>query len=127
MKLLKNYLYNMSYQLLIIILPLILAPYISRVIGPEGVGVYSYSYSIVTLFGLFANLGIAKYGNREIAKCGDDRKKRSQVFWEIIFIKLLCSVVVFLGYFGYLNYCVEQNQTAFYFQIFNLLYFMVDI
>lgn len=127
MKLLKNYLYNMSYQLLIIILPLILAPYISRVIGPEGVGVYSYSYSIVTLFGLFANLGIAKYGNREIAKCGDDRKKRSQVFWEIIFIKLLCSVVVFLGYFGYLNYCVEQNQTAFYFQIFNLLSFVVDI
>ena len=59
MNILKNFVYNVGYQVLIIIVPLILAPYISRVVGPEGVGTYSYTYSIVSLFGLFANLGIS--------------------------------------------------------------------
>ena len=127
MKIIKNYIYNLSYQVLIVILPLILAPYISRVIGPEGVGVYSYSYSIVTIFGLFSSLGITSYGNREIAKCGDDKESRSQVFWEIMIYKLVCSSIVLIGYMGYLTLCVENYQTAFYFQIFNLLSFMLDI
>lgn len=127
MNVFKNYLYNVSYQVLIVILPLILAPYISRVIGPEGVGVYSYTYSIVTVFGLFTSLGITSYGNREVAKCGDDKAARSQVFWEIMVYKFVCSILVFLGYMGYLTFCVENHQTAFYFQIFNLLSFMLDI
>lgn len=127
MKVFKNYLYNLSYQVLIVILPLVLAPYISRVIGPEGVGIYSYSYSIVTVFGLFTSLGITSYGNREIAKCGDDKEARSQVFWEIMVYKLVCSLIVLLGYMGYLIFCVDSYQTAFYFQIFNLLSFMLDI
>ncbi|MBQ9375893.1 MAG: oligosaccharide flippase family protein, partial [Ruminococcus sp.] len=41
----KNIAYNFLYQLLILILPLITAPYLARVIGPQGVGVYSFSYS----------------------------------------------------------------------------------
>lgn len=127
MKIIKNYIYNLSYQVLIVILPLILAPYVSRVIGPEGVGVYSYSYSIVTIFGLFSSLGITSYGNREIAKCGDDKDQRSQVFWEIMMYKFVCSIIVFIGYMGYLTFCVKNNQVAFYFQIFNLLSFMLDI
>ena len=60
MKVLKNFFYNVGYQILIIIVPLILAPYISRVVGPDGVGTYSYTYSIVTLFGLIAKLGRGK-------------------------------------------------------------------
>lgn len=127
MKVIKNYIYNLSYQVLIVILPLILAPYISRVIGPEGVGIYSYSYSIVTIFGLFSSLGITSYGNREIAKCGDDKDARSQVFWEIMIYKIICSIIVFIGYMGYLTFCVENYHMAFYFQIFNLLSFMLDI
>lgn len=84
MKAARNFIYNIGYQVLIIIVPLILAPYISRVVGPEGVGTYSYTYSIVTMFGLFASLGMAKYGNREISKCGDDREKRTRVFSELM-------------------------------------------
>lgn len=42
----KNFAYNIAYQILVIILPLITAPYVSRVLGVEGVGTYSYIYSI---------------------------------------------------------------------------------
>ena len=49
----KNYIYNMVYQVLILILPLITTPYLSRVLGAEGIGIYGYTYSIVTYFILF--------------------------------------------------------------------------
>ena len=46
----KNYIYNLVYQVLLLILPLITTPYISRVLGSENVGIYAYTYSIVTYF-----------------------------------------------------------------------------
>ena len=57
----KNFLYNIVYQIFILILPLISAPYISRVIGAEGLGTYSYTYSIVSYFVMFAKLLINNY------------------------------------------------------------------
>ncbi len=63
----KNYLYNLVYQVITLFLPLITIPYVSRVLGADGIGVYSYTKSTVTYFTAFANLGIHLYGQREIA------------------------------------------------------------
>ena len=48
----KNYIFNTLYQVFALIVPLITAPYIARVLGPAGVGKYSYTYSIVSIFGV---------------------------------------------------------------------------
>lgn len=90
--------YNLIYQILIIVLPLITTPYISRVLGAENIGIYSYTISVATYFILFGSLGIATYGQREIAYIQDDKKKYSKTFWEILtfrFITLLISMVIF--------------------------------
>ena len=52
----KNYMYNLAYQILILILPLVTTPYLSRVLGAQGVGIYSFTYAIVTYFVLFGSL-----------------------------------------------------------------------
>lgn len=127
MRLLNNFLYNVGYQILIIIVPLILSPYLSRVVGPEGIGTYSYTYSIVTLFGLLANLGLAKYGNREIAKCGADREKRSQIFAELLSIKLSCGILTLGIYLCFVTFFVTDYKVAFYSQTLNLLSFILEI
>ena len=64
----KNFMYNMVYQILLYIIPFIVTPYISRVLGAENIGIYSYTYSIVTYFMLLTLLGINNYGTRNIAK-----------------------------------------------------------
>ena len=64
----KNFIYQMIYQILIIILPFVTSPYIARTIGAEGLGTYSYSYSIAYYFVLFSMLGLANYGNRAVAQ-----------------------------------------------------------
>lgn len=71
----KNYIYNLSYQILAIIIPLITTPYLSRILGAENIGIYSYTLSITTYFILFGSLGVAMYGQREIAYVQKNIKK----------------------------------------------------
>ena len=75
----KNYIYNLSYQMLLIITPLVTTPYLSRVLGADGIGSFSFAESIVSYFLLFAVLGITIYGQREISYVQDNKKKRTQV------------------------------------------------
>ena len=73
-----NYIYNVSYQILTLITPLITAPYLSRVLKADGIGAYSYTYSLVSYFIMFAALGTVNYGNREISYLQEDRAKRTK-------------------------------------------------
>lgn len=97
----KNYLYQAAYQLLLIIVPLVTTPYLSRVLGASQVGVYSYTYSIANYFVMFATLGMSTYGVREIAACGGDRESRSKVFWEMYAVQALVSAVCIAAYVVY--------------------------
>lgn len=98
----SNFIYNTIYQILVLILPLITAPYVSRVIGAEGNGIYSYTYSIVQYFVLFAMLGLSNYGNRTIAKCRDDKVELSKQFCSIYAMQLMTSCLMILLYLGYI-------------------------
>lgn len=46
----KNYAYNLLYRIVTLVTPLITSPYISRVIGADGIGQYSYTYAISHYF-----------------------------------------------------------------------------
>ena len=89
----KNIMLSTLYQVLILIIPFITAPYISRVIGVEGVGIYSYTLSIQTYFSMFAALGTITYGTREIARVRKDKSKVSKLFWEIELLTIITSFI----------------------------------
>lgn len=108
----KNYLYNLFYQILNIIVPLFTTPYLSRVLGAESIGIYSYTLSIATYFILFGSLGVAMYGQREIAYVQEDKEKRSKIFFEIVimrFITLGFSLFIF-----YLSFCSKGDYRVYY-------------
>lgn len=88
----KNFALNTIYQILIIVIPFISMPYISRVLGAGGVGTYSYTYSIQTYFAMFAALGTVTYGTREIARVRENEEERSRLFWEIELLTVLTSL-----------------------------------
>lgn len=79
----RNYLYNIAYQVLTLILPLITTPYVSRVLGTDGVGTFSYTFSVAYYFVLFAMFGVNNYGNRSVAMARDDKAELSRTFWGI--------------------------------------------
>ena len=94
----KNFIYNIVYQILVMAIPLITAPYLARVIGSAGVGTYSYTYSIVYYFMMLTLLGVNNYGNRSVAKVRDDKKKLSKVFWGIYIFQLCMGMLMLVLY-----------------------------
>lgn len=85
----KNYFYNLIYEIFLLLVPLVVTPYVSRVLTPEGVGKYSFTFSLITYFTIFGSLGFATYAQREIAKNQDDKNKQSKSFWEINICRLI--------------------------------------
>ena len=94
MKVIKNYLYNLSYQILTIILPIITVPYVTRIFTSEDLGNYGFYNSIVSYFSLFAMLGIGLYGTKQIAAASDV----SSTFWNIYAIQLIASLISIFVY-----------------------------
>ena len=76
----KNVAFKLAYQVLAILVPLVTAPYVSRVLGADGIGIYSYTHSYMTYFTMFAALGTVSYGTRQIAQVRDDSQKLSKTF-----------------------------------------------
>lgn len=99
----KNYVFNLLFQILNIVAPLITMPYVSRVLGAYGVGEYSYTFSVVSYFLIFASLGTTLYGCREIANNFSDKHKKSVTFYEILTIRLIASAIVIVCYLSFIN------------------------
>lgn len=104
-----NYIYNLTYQILCMITPLITAPYLYRVLKADGIGEYSYTGSIVAYFIMVAALGTLNYGNREISYLQNDRKKRTKIFWEIELLSMICVAAVLCIYFVFLIFYKEYR------------------
>ncbi|MFT8425235.1 MAG: polysaccharide biosynthesis C-terminal domain-containing protein [Liquorilactobacillus sp.] len=125
MKVIRNYLYNAGYQLLLVILPLVTATYISRVLTKTGVGINAYTNSIITYFILFGSLGINLYGNRQIAYQRENKLEMSRTFWEITILRVVTVVLAYLAFFIYLPF--SNYPTLMIFQSINLLAVVLDI
>lgn len=108
MRVIRNYLYNIGYQVLAIIVPLITSAYVSRVLRPEGVGANAFTNSIIQYFILFASMGIGYYGNRQIAYVRDNRLKMAKTFWEIQIVKTIMTLVSIIAFEIFLIFYTRQ-------------------
>lgn len=107
----KNYIYNVCYQILILIIPLITTPYLSRTLGADGIGTVSFAESIVSYFVLFATFGMTTYGQREISYVQDNTEKRTKVFLET---KLLEVITGSIALIAYIPFALKQENQAIY-------------
>lgn len=115
-KIVKNYFYNVLYNILVLLAPLITAPYLARVLGAECLGVYSYINSVTSVIISISLIGLYSYGSRQIAYVRDDSEKLSQDFWDLMGLR--CILCIF-GTFLY--FCFAYNTDFFIY--FCLYYF----
>lgn len=102
-------------------------PYIARILGAEKIGIYNYTYSIAIYFALVVKLGVDHYGNRSIAKVGEDIERRSILFFEIFGIQLFSGIVCILLYLVYVFNFAQQYQEIALLQVFLIVSYMLDI
>jgi len=122
----KNYIMNLGYQIIAIILPIITTPYVSRILHADGIGAYSYTFSIATYFSLFATLGVATYGQLEIAKCRNNIEERTTILFEVFVGRALTTFIVLIAYFA-LAFLFGTYQVLYYLMGINLISVALDI
>ena len=105
-----NYFFNLCNQTLISLLPLLTAPYVSRVLGAENIGRYAFVQSIASYFAMVAVLGTSLYGQRRIAQHRDEVQDRTRIFWEITVLRLFLTAIVFAIYLVTIVWHAEEKS-----------------
>ena len=100
-KIMRNYIYNATYQILALIIPLFLAPYLSRTLGPEMNGIYAYVYSASYIIYTLLQFGIYNYANRQIAYHRDNKNKLSETYSQIMGLRFILLIVTSIIYFAF--------------------------
>lgn len=113
-KLAKNYIYNLGYQIFVIIVPLITMPYLARVLHSDNLGIYSYVTSCASIINTIGLLGLYNYGDRQIAYTRDNTQEMSCSFNELMSIRLILCVLASLIYFVW----ALQSEYTVYFLIY---------
>lgn len=86
-----NFVYSLLNKLVAVLVPLLITPYLARVLEPDGNGVISFVLSISSYFILVANLGIETYGQRVIAIHREDKEYLKKFFLEISILRLVIT------------------------------------
>ena len=94
-----NFFLNTLRKVFSYLFPLLVFPYINRVLGPEYIGKVKFAESIVNYFVLFTSVGIPRYGLREIARIRDDPERRSKTVWELTWILVVTVAIGYVLYF----------------------------
>lgn len=115
-KIAKNYLYNAAYQILVLIAPIITAPYLARVLGAGSLGIYSYVNSSGNIITTISLLGIYAYGNRQVAYVRESKESLTNTFWEIMVVR------IGLGAIGTILYAVYAKLNPEYSTFFWIYY-----
>ena len=102
-----NYIYNLVYDILIIIIPLITTPYIARVLSTESVGIYSFTYANVQYFTAFVALGTKSYAIKRISRA-NNRLEVSYAFWDTFTLRAIFGVIALGAYYIYAYFFAEN-------------------
>lgn len=97
----KNFVFQIFYQVVILVLPLIVSPYLTRTMGSTSLGIYTYTYSIAYYFVAFAMLGINRHGQRIIAQRRGDMVSLRKTFWSLYCIHFIASLLALAAYLIY--------------------------
>lgn len=98
--LLANFTSLMSLRILNMILPLITMPYLVRVLGVEKFGLVNFALSIIMFFNLFVSFGFDLSVTRDVSINRHDKKKISEIYSSVLFIKFLFVIFSFFILLG---------------------------
>lgn len=122
-----SFIYNILYQILVLVLPLITTPYLARIIGGSNIGIYSYTQAFANYFVLLAMLGVNNYGNRSIARVRDDKENLSKTFWSIYAIQFALTLFLSIIYIIYVIVYQSEYKLIYILQIFYIASAGIDI
>lgn len=105
----KNFTYLFLIQNINYIVPLLLLPYLTRILGAENFGKITFAQAFVTYFILLTDFGFNTSSTQEIVRVRNDKAALSKVFWSTTATKLVFACLSFVV-FGALLLVVPKLQ-----------------
>lgn len=106
----QNYIYNFIYQIVVLLIPIFLSPYLAQTLGPKNLGIYGYIYSVCNIISTISLIGSYNFGIRQIAYYRDNIKQFTSFFWELFLVKI--------------NFGVYKSNYLFYYSIYIRLFYI---
>lgn len=123
----NNFVFQIAYQVLMLFIPLIVAPYLTRTLGSNNLGAYAYVHSVAYYFVLFAMLGISKYGQRLIAQSSSDPTLLRKAFWSLFVTHAIVSLIAIVLYSLFVIFVVKDYSILYWADFFYVISALFDI
>lgn len=125
-KLNTNFIYNFINRIIMVIIPLITTPYITRTLGATKLGMYSYANTIASYFVMFAAMGISIHGARAIAASKSHDTLKAE-FSTLRMVQIINSLLVILAYFIYIFLWNNDNFIMSLIQVLYIISAIFDV
>ncbi len=123
----KNFIFQLFYQGLVLVIPLVLSPYLTRTLKETALGNYTFANSIAYYFVIIANLGISRHGQRIISQSSGDTVKLRREFWSLFALHAAVSAVSAIAYILYVVCFVHDYKEIYFIEIMYVLSALFDI
>ena len=123
----KNVILNGLQQAVTYVLPFVTIPYLTRVIGKDGLGTFDYTSSIIQYFILFGTIGLSLFGTRQIAYDRGDSEKCNRTFWKLLYLRLFSCGIALVLYIAFLFIVQTELKIYMWMQVIALVAAALDI
>jgi len=110
-----------------LVIPLVLAPYLSRTLRETALGIFSYANSIAAYFVTLSMLGIARHGQRIISENANDNIKLRKAFWSLFVVHIIASTISIILYSIFVVVFIKSDAVVFRIEILYVASALFDI
>lgn len=93
MSLKKNFIYSSILTVSTYLFPLLVYPYVSRVLGLSNIGIVNFVDNLINYFVLISMMGITTVGVREIAAARNDKEKLSKTYMSLLSLTAITTLI----------------------------------
>ena len=93
----KNAFFNIFRVVFSLLFPIVVFPYVSRILGPENLGSVDFADSVVAYFVTIASMGIPAYGKIVCAKARHSEEELQKTVCELIYISFILELIAFVA------------------------------
>ena len=108
----RNIIFKFILNIFNLVIPVLIGPYVLRIIGPEMNGTINYAQTIYSYFYIFAGFGVYQYGLREISRVKNNPSKLNSLFTSLFIITIFTTFITSVTYLIYIYY--GYNSTDMY-------------
>ena len=110
-----NTIYNIILKVFQLVVPILIGPYLARILDIHLYGVYNTALSQIDFFMIFAAFGIQVYGLREISKVRDNKEKRDTLFTNLFVISTITNILSIVAYLLFVTFFVNSDSIIVYY------------